>query len=537
MKTMKSNNTHDAGRRDQKPAVSTLPVFPKASLALSTDLYQLTMAQGYFQSGMENRSSVFHMFYRSPPFKGRYVVIAGIGPFADWLEAFSFTSEDLTFLSSVPGKAGRPLFTKLFLEFLSQWKFKGSIEAVPEGTILFPHEPIVRVRAPLLDAQIIETAMLAIVNYQTLIATKASRIRLAAGSDEVLEFGLRRAHGLDGGLSASRAAHIGGADATSNVLAAARYGIPVRGTHAHSWIMAFESECDALSTYADLFPHNSVLLVDTYNTLEGVKKAIEVGLELRKRGADLMGIRLDSGDLAYLATQARRLLDASGFQATKIVASNDLDERLITSLKTQGAPIDIWGVGTKLVTAFDEPALNGVYKLAAVENDEGKMVARMKLSEQSAKTSIPGSLDVARLWLDSHCLGDVIFDILSESPPGQGEKVITIISPEDPWKRKAISAKNIEVTQLLEPLFDNGLRVGGRETLGEIRRRAQTSLATFDLAIFRFDNPHAYAAGLSQNLFERRQLMRDHEFEKIKVQLTTAHNNGHNGQENSEADG
>jgi nicotinate phosphoribosyltransferase len=524
---MKSNHTHDPGKFGQKPPGSALPVFPNTSLALTTDLYELTMAQGYFLSGMANRSSVFHMFYRHPPFKGRYVVIAGIGPFADWLEALHFTDDDLRFLGSVPGKDGRPLFIAPFLEYLKQWRFRGAINAVPEGTIVFPHEPIVRVQAPLLDGQIIETALLAIVNYQSLIATKASRVRLAAGSNEVLEFGLRRSHGLDGGLSASRAAYIGGADATSNVLAAARYGIPVRGTHAHSWVMAFDSETDSFRTYADLFPHNSVLLVDTYDTLEGVKKAIEVGIRLRKKGADLMGIRLDSGDLAYLAIEARRLLDASGFQTTKIVASNDLDERLIASLKTQGAPIDIWGVGTKLVTAFDEPALGGVYKLAAIENAEGKMVARMKLSEQSAKTSIPGSLDVARLSLNSHCLGDVIFDTLTELPPGQGEKVITIISPEDPWKRKAISAKAIEVKQLLEPLFENGARVVGRhETLIAMRCRTQASLATFDRAIFRFDNPHTYAAGLSQALFERRQMMRDHEFEKIKVRLATADNNG-----------
>jgi nicotinate phosphoribosyltransferase len=531
---MKSNFTHDPTQLVKTCNTPLLPIFPMTSLALTIDLYQLTMAQGYFLSQMEKRSSVFHMFYRQPPFKGRYTVIAGIGPFADWLEALRFTNEDLRFLASVPGKDGQPLFVKAFLEFLSQWRFKGSIDAVPEGTILFPHEPIVRVRAPLLDAQIIETALLSIVNYQTLIATKTSRIRLAAGSDELLEFGLRRAHGLDGGLSASRAAYIGGANATSNVLAAARYGIPVRGTHAHSWVMAFESEAESFSAYANFFPHNSVLLVDTYDTLEGVKNAIAVGHTLRKRGADLMGIRLDSGDLAYLAKEARRLLDASGFEATRIVASNDLDERLISSLKTQGAPIDIWGVGTKLVTAFDEPALGGVYKLAAIENGEGKMVARMKLSEQAAKSSIPGSLDVARLCLNAHCLGDVIFDTLSEPPPGQDEKVITVISPEDPWKRKAISAKGIKVTRLLQPLFDNGMRVNGRETLAEMRSRTLTSLMTFDPAILRFDNPHAYAAGLSQSLFERRQMMRDHEFEKIKVRLAAVHNNGQGDGNSSE---
>ncbi len=526
MNTMDSNRTLKPDNRDQKPRLSAMTVFPKASLALIIDLYELTMAQGYFLSDMANRSSVFHMFYRHPPFQGRYVVVAGIETFADWLETLQFTDEDIKYLGSVPGKGGKLLFVPTFLEYLKQWRFRGTIKAVPEGTIIFPHEPMVRVQAPLLDAQIIETALLSIVNYQSLIATKASRVRLAAGRDEVLEFGLRRAHGLDGGLSASRAAYIGGADATSNVLAGARYGIPVRGTHAHSWVMAFDSEIEAFRTYADLFPHNSVLLVDTYDTLEGVKQAIEVGRRLREQGADLMGIRLDSGDLAYLAIEARRLLDAGGFQATKIVASNDLDEKLITSLKVQGAPIDIWGIGTKLVTAFDEPALGGVYKLAAVENAEGEMVARMKISDQSAKTSIPGSLDVARLFVNSHCVGDVIFDTLTELPPEKGENVVTIISPEDAWKRKAISAKAIEVTQLLAPLFENGVRVGERETLSAMQQRAQSSLATFDRGIFRFDNPHAYAAGLSQALFQRRQMMRDHEFEKIKVRLATAHNNG-----------
>ncbi len=504
-----------------------MPVFPKASLALTIDLYLLTMAQGYLLSGMENRSSVFHMFYRHAPFRGRYAVVAGISPFADWLEALAFTDDDIEFLGSVPGKDGRPLFIATFLNYLREWQFRGSIEAVPEGTILFPHEPMVRVRAPLLDAQILEAALLAIVNHQTLIATKASRIRLAAGTDEVLEFGLRRAQGLDGGLSSSRAAYIGGIDATSNVLAAARFGIPVRGTHAHSWVMAFDNENDAFIAYADLFPHNSVLLVDTYDSLEGVKKAVDVGLRLRARGADLMGIRLDSGDLAYLATEARRFLDASGFQTTKIVASNELDERIITSLKSQGAPIDIWGVGTKLITAFDEPALGGVYKLAAVENGKGEMVARMKLSDQSAKTSIPGCLDVARLSRGSYCVGDVIFDTQTELPPGQGEKIITVISPEDPWKRKAISAKAIEVNRLLVPLFENGKRVSGREAITTMRSRTLAGLASFDKAIFRFENPHAYAAGLSQALFEQRQLMREHEFEKIKNRLATVPGNGH----------
>lgn len=500
--------------------------FPGSSWSLATDLYQLTMAQGYFQSGMEGRASVFHMFYRHPPFGGRYTLVAGIDTFADWLEALAFTEEDLRYLATLSGQGGKALFDKPFLNYLGSWRFRGSIEAVEEGTLIFPHEPIVRVRAPLLDAQIIETTLLAIVNYQTLIATKTSRIRLAAGSDHLLEFGLRRAHGLDGGLSASRAAYIGGGDATSNLLAGARYGIPVRGTHAHSWVMAFDSETEALTSYGDLYPHNSVLLVDTYDTLEGVRKAIEVGHQLRKNGADLMGIRLDSGDLAYLSIEARKLLDAAGFEATRIVASNDLDERLISSLKIQGAPIDIWGVGTKLITAYDEPALNGVYKLAAVENEKGEMVSRMKLSEQSAKTSIPGSLDVARIWLKSQCIGDVIFDTLTESPPPHGEKLLTIISPEDSWKRKAISTKNIKVTLLLKPLFKDGRRLYAAESLETIRERSQASMAAFEHGIFRFDNPHVYAAGLSETLFERRQEMRDHEFEKTKIRLAAVEQDG-----------
>jgi len=499
---------------------------PKGSWALATDLYQFTMAQGYFKSGMANRKSIFYMSYRRPPFGGRYVVSAGIGPFADWLEALCFTDGDLRFLSTITGKDGRSLFEPSFLEVLARWKFRGSIKAIPEGTIVFPHQPIVRVEGPLLDAQIIETTLLTIVNYQTLIATKASRLRQVAGDDEVLEFGLRRSHGLDGGLSASRAAYIGGTDATSNVLAAARHGIPLRGTHAHSWVLAFDNEKDAFNAYADAFPHNSVLLVDTYDTLEGVRQAIEVGRKMRENGADLMGIRLDSGDLAYLSTEARKILDTSGFEATKIVVSNDLDERLIASLKAQRAPIDIWGVGTKLATAFDEPALGGVYKLAAIENGKGEMEERMKLSEQPVKTSIPGCLEVARLWYGSRCLGDVTYDELTESRPDHGEQVITIISPADSWKRKVIQTKGLEITQLLEPLFVDGERVGGREPVSVLRERTLKNLASFDHAIFRLDNPHAYAAGLSQKLFDRREMMRVREFEEIKMRLASLNNNG-----------
>ncbi len=501
-------------------------IYPGTSRALATDLYQLTMAQGYFSTGLSDRQSIFHMFYRTPPFGGRYVVAAGLQSFGDWLENHCFNSDDLDYLSSLTGRDGSPLFSKDFLTYLGSWRFRGSIEAVPEGTIIFPHEPMVRVRGPLLDCQIIETTLLNLMNYQTLVATKASRVKMAAGSDEVLEFGLRRAHGLDGGLSASRAAYIGGVDATSNVLAGARFAIPVRGTHAHSWVMAFDSEPQAFEAYSDLFPHNSVLLVDTYNTLDGVRNAIEAGHRLRERGSDLMGIRLDSGDLAYLSSQARALLDEHGFTETRIVASNDLDERLIISLKSQGAPIDIWGVGTKLATAFDEPALGGVYKLAAIENRDGETVERIKLSEQAAKSSLPGCLDIARIKQNDINVGDVIFDTLTEEPPSVREKVITIISPEDPWRRKIIPTKNLTIERLLAPLIDSGRRVGERESVATMRARTLAGIARFDRAIFRFENPHVYPAGLSQDLFDHREEMRIHEFEIIKQRLSAMDNNG-----------
>ncbi len=504
----------------------TTRTYPGTSRALATDLYQLTMAQGYFSTGLSERQSIFHMFYRTPPFGGRYVVAAGLQSFADWLENHSFKPDDIDYLSSLKGRDGSPLFSRDFLDYLGAWRFRGSIEAVPEGTIVFPHEPMVRVRAPLLDGQVIETTLLTLMNFQTLVATKASRIRLAADNDQVLEFGLRRAHGFDGGLSASRAAFIGGVDATSNVLAGARFGIPVRGTHAHSWVMAFDDEPEAFEAYSDLFPHNSVLLVDTYNTLEGVRNAIEAGRKLRQRGSDLMGVRLDSGDLAYLSSQARQLLDNEGFTDTRIVASNDLDERLITSLKSQGAPIDIWGVGTKLATAFDEPALGGVYKLAAIENRDGETVERIKLSEQAAKSSLPGCLDIARLQNGDINAGDVIFDTLTEKQPSTREKVITIISPEDPWRRKIIPTKNISIHCLLKPQFDLGRRVGEKESVDTMRHRTLAGLDGFDRAIFRFENPHGYPAGLSQDLFDHREEMRIREFEIIKERLSEVHANG-----------
>ncbi|RYF55329.1 MAG: nicotinate phosphoribosyltransferase, partial [Cytophagaceae bacterium] len=332
------------------------------SLSLLTDLYQVTMAYGYWKSGTAEKEAVFNLYFRKNPFGGGFTVACGLANAIGYVTHFGFTKKDLRYLRTLTGSDGEPLFETAFLDYLGALKLTVDIDAMPEGTVVFPNEPLVRVRGPILQCQLLETPLLNLINFETLIATKAARLRLVADTDTLLEFGLRRAQGVDGGMTASRAAYIGGCDATSNVLAGKHYDIPVRGTHAHSWVMSFDSELEAFETYADVLPNNVTLLVDTYDTIQGVRNAIEAGQRLRERGYRLSGIRLDSGDLAYLSIEARKLLDAAGFTDTAIVASNDLDETIINSLKQQGAKITVWGVGTKLVTAYDQPALGGVYK-------------------------------------------------------------------------------------------------------------------------------------------------------------------------------
>src|SRR5262245_61008563 len=351
---------------------------------LLTDLYQLTMAHGYFRSGRSRDEAVFHLFFRKPPFEGGYAIAAGLDPVLELLEGFRFEAADVDYLASLSTGAGTPMFGADFLDHLRVLRPRLDIDAVPEGTLVFGNEPLVRVRGRLLEAQLLETPLLNLVNFETLIATKAARICLAAHGEPVLEFGLRRAQGVDGALSASRAAYVGGCAATSNVLAGRMFGIPVKGTHAHSWVMSFDSEAEAFAAYARAMPNNVVLLVDTYDTLEGVKRAVETGRALRAGGHELLGIRLDSGDLAYLSLEARRILDQAGFERTAIMASNDLDERVIASLKEQGAAITVWGVGTHLSTGGDQPALGGVYKLGALRDASGNWRHKVKLSEQTA---------------------------------------------------------------------------------------------------------------------------------------------------------
>ena len=470
------------------------------SLALLTDLYELTMAYGYWKLGRAEQPAVFHLFFRRAPFRGGYAIAAGLEPVLDYLEEFRFADDDLTYLATLCGNDGRQLFDDGFLAALGKMRLSCDVDAMPEGPVAFGLEPLVRVTGPIWECQILETALLNLINFQTLVATKASRVAGAAGEDPVLEFGLRRAQGIDGGLSASRAAYVGGCAATSNVLAGKRYGIPVRGTHAHSWVMSFDDEEVAFEEYARCMPNNCVFLVDTYDTLEGVRRAIAVAQRLRARGHELVGIRLDSGDLAYLSIAARRMLDEAGFPQAAIVASNDLDEHLIESLKRQDAKISVWGVGTKLATAYDQPALGGVYKLGALQDAAGRWQPKIKLSEQSIKTTIPGILQVKRFFDDEGCICDMI-----EAGDGLPDPRGVIVDLHDSTRRRKVPIG--EGQDLLVPVMRGGRRVTAPEPLEMARQRARQQLAALHTGVRRFLNPHEYPVGLDMGLFELRERM------------------------------
>jgi len=490
--------------------MNTLHQLYRPSLALLTDLYQLTMAYGYWKHGLKEREAVFHLFFRNHPFQGGYSIACGLQTAMEYLENFRFEPDDLTYLSSLNGADGKPLFGVPFLDYLGEMKFSCDLDGIPEGTVVYPHEPLVRVTGPMLQCQLLETPLLNIINFQTLIATKAARVCQAAAGDRVIEFGLRRAQGIDGALAASRAAFIGGCYGTSNVLAGKLFNMPVAGTHAHSWVMTFESEREAFDLYASALPNNCVFLVDTYDTLEGVRNAVETARSLRESGHEMLGIRLDSGDLAWLSIEARKILDEAGFPAAQIVASNDLDERLITSLKQQGAKIDTWGVGTKLVTAFDQPALGGVYKLGAIRDAQGRWQYRIKLSEQTIKVSNPGILQVRRYHDASEHLGDMIYDQESKLAPAGGA---LMIDPADPNRRKEF-APHTAASDLLVPIFRNGKPVYEQPSLEEIRQRVQNELECTPISVKRFDNPHIYPVGLEESL---------HQFKTTMIQSARKH--------------
>ena len=466
--------------------MTTTAALYKPSLALFTDLYQLTMACGYWKLGRRDQEAVFHLYFRNNPFHGGFGLACGLAAVIDFLGQFRFDELDLEYLAGLRGNDDRPLFDAAFLGELRGMRLTCDIDAVPEGTVVFPNEPLVRVRGPIFQCQLLESPLLNLINFQTLIATKAARVCQAARGEPVLEFGLRRAQGIDGSLTASRAAFIGGCDATSNVLAGRLFGIPVKGTHAHSWVMSFDDELESFDAYARAMPNNCVLLVDTYDTLEGVRKAAEIGRKLKQSGHRMLGIRLDSGDLAYLSIEARKILDKAGLGDAAILASNDLDEHLIESLKQQGATITVWGVGTKLVTAYDQPALGGVYKLSAVRDAADQPWRyKLKLSEQLAKVSYPGIMQVRRFGRHGQFLADMIYN----EPDGVAAPP-TIVDPQDITRRKTIDPQ-AQGEDVLVPVLRGGRRVydppepqAARQTaLGSrspacIRRSAGSSIRT-----------------------------------------------------------
>lgn len=473
-----------------------IPFIYDQSLSLLTDFYQMTMSYGYWKAGLDRKEAVFHSFFRNTPFKGGFTLAAGLESVVNFLEKFKFNTSDLDYLAGLAGPDQLPYFDEGFLTYLSKMKFSGDIDAVPEGTVVFPFEPLLRIQGPLIECQLLESPLLNLINFSSLVATKAARMCLAAKGEPVLEFGLRRAQGVDGALTASRSAYIGGCDSTSNLLAGKIYGIPVKGTHSHSWVMVFDEELEAFQTYAKNLPNNCVFLVDTFDSIEGVKKAIEVGQWLKEQGKKFLGIRLDSGDLADLSIKSRALLDQAGFSDAFIVASNELDETLISELKRQGAQINVWGVGTNLVTAKDQPALDGVYKLSAIRDRGGEWKYKLKLSEQMTKISNPGILQVRRFRFNQENVADVIYDV---NIPWEGD--CQVVDPFDSTRIRTIK-KGVLSQDLLQPIFRQGVRICEMPSLNEIRQHAKKDLEHFNVGIKRFLNPHLYIVGMEKGLYE-----------------------------------
>ena len=462
------------------------------NFSLLTDLYELTMGQGYFNEGIHEREAAFDLFFR-PNELISYSVAAGMEEACSYLENLRFDKDDIAYLSSLH------LFSDEFLQYLKNFQFHGTVRAVREGEIVFPNEPIVSVRAPLFEAQIVETALLNFINHETLIASKASKIVREAKGDLVMEFGLRRAQGADAGVYGARAALIGGCSSTSNVYAGKQFSIPVSGTMAHSWVMNFPSELEAFEAYARAFPDDCLLLVDTYNTLEsGVPNAIKVFKRLKQEGHTPKGIRIDSGDLAYLSKEARRMLDGAGFESAIICASGDLDEYTIRSLKEQGAKINSWGVGTKLITSASLPSLGGVYKLAAVF-ENGEEIPKLKLSDTEAKTTNPAYKEVYRVY-DKES-GFALFDYIAREGEAVSEE--REISLEGSRKKY----KNFRLKKLLQPMFVAGKRVLPRYTVEEGRSYCEAELARFRQEYKRLDMPHIYRVHLSPTLTKLKKEM------------------------------
>ena len=476
----------------------------KRNLTLLTDLYELTMMQGYYEKG-QNENVIFDVFFRQNPCNNGYSVCAGLDQVIDYIKNLHFTYDDVDYLR------GLGIFKEDFLHYLSGFHFSGDIYAIPEGTVVFPKEPLLKVVAPIMEAQLVETAILNIINHQSLIATKTSRIVFAANGDGIMEFGLRRAQGPDAGLYGARAAMIGGCVGTSNVLAGQMFDVPVMGTHAHSWIMSFPDEYTAFKTYAEMYPDNCTLLVDTYDTLKsGVPNAIRVFQEFKDAGKPLIkyGIRLDSGDLAYLSKEARKMLDEAGFPEATICASNDLDEFLLHDLKMQGAAIDSWGVGTNLITSKDCPSFGGVYKLAAIQNEEGEFVPKIKISENTEKITNPGNKTIYRIYekangkitADLICFADEVID------PKQD---LLLFDPMDTWKKTKLAGGTYTVREILLPIFKNGECLYKSPTLKEIAAYCREEKDTLWDETKRLFYPHRVYVDLSQKLYAVKQSLLD----------------------------
>jgi nicotinate phosphoribosyltransferase len=472
------------------------------NLTLLTDFYELTMMQGYFKN-KTNPKVVFDAFYRVNPSGNGFAVCAGLEQIIDYIKNLNFSYEDIEYLRNLS------IFDEDFLEYLAGFHFTGDIYAVPEGTVVFPMEPLVKVVAPIMEAQLIETALLNIINHQSLIATKAARVCYAAQGDPVMEFGLRRAQGPDAGTLGARAAVIGGCAGTSNVLCAKRFGVPALGTHAHSWIMSFPDELTAFRTYARMYPDNATLLVDTYDTLRsGVPNAIKVFTELRDSGNMPVkyGIRLDSGDLAYLSKKARKLLDAAGFTDASICASSDLDEYLISSLKSQHAAVDSWGVGTNLITSKDCPAFGGVYKLAAIERD-GVFEPKIKLSENSWKVTNPGNKTIYRIYdTEGKLKADLIALTEEEIDPKQP---LLLFDPVETWKKTLLHPGEYTMKELLVPVFEGGKCVYTSPSVMDIRAYCAQDIDTLWDESRRLVNPHRVYIDLSKRLWNLKQTLLD----------------------------
>ena len=466
------------------------------NLTLLTDLYELTMMQGYFKNPT-NQTVIFDMFYRTNPCGGAFAITAGLEQMIEYIENLKFTDEDIEYLRSLN------IFEEDFLEYLSNFRFTGDIYAIPEGTVVFPREPLVKVVAPIMEAQLVETAILNIINHQSLIATKAARVCYAAKGDAIMEFGLRRAQGPDAGIFGARAAIIGGCAGTSCVLTGKMFDVPVLGTHAHSWIMSFPDEYTAFKAYADLYPDNCTLLVDTYDTLKsGVPNAIRVFQEMRDAGVKLTryGIRLDSGDLAYLSKKARKMLDEAGFEDATIAASNDLDEYLLHDLKIQGAAITSWGVGTNLITSKDCPSFGGVYKLAAIKTEDGEFVPKIKLSENTEKITNPGNKTIYRIY--DKATGKIRADLICfVGEAFNPDEDLVIFDPLETWKKTKLKGGSYSMRELMVPVFHNGECIYQSPSVKEIAAYCTQEKATLWDETKRLFYPHRVYVDLSDKLY------------------------------------